>query len=229
MEPKYLLIATTNQGKFKEIFEVLGVLDTSCGGGYHVISLRDLCDSERCFSGVERRFAMSDFDGLIEDGETFSENAEKKARFYHDKTGLLTIAEDSGIVVSALDGELGVKTRRWGAGEKASDEEWIEFFMKRMEGVADRGAKFVCVACVCGEKYGEEFSGHEICEIFEGETSGKITEKLEVPTLGGLPLSSCFLPEGKEKVYAALSAEEKNSISHRGKAMYQVLEFLKKF
>ncbi|PIZ75473.1 hypothetical protein COY05_03875 [Candidatus Peregrinibacteria bacterium CG_4_10_14_0_2_um_filter_38_24] len=223
MEPKYLLIATTNQGKFKEIFEVLGVLDVSRGGGFHVISLRDLCDSEGCFAGGERRFAMSDFDGIEEDGETFKENAEKKARFYHEKTGLLTVAEDSGIVVFALDGELGVKTRRWGAGEKASDEEWIEFFMKRMVSEKNRDAKFVCCACLCGEIL---HNGDEVCEVFEGETFGKITEKLEAPILGGLPLSSCFLPEGRDKVYAALSAEEKNSISHRGKAMGKVLSRL---
>lgn len=218
MEPKYLLIATTNQGKFKEIFEVLGKLDVSEGGKFRVISLRDLCESDECFD-------MADFDGLTEDGETFSENAMKKAKFYHEKTGLLTVAEDSGIVVSALNGELGVKTRRWGAGEKASDEEWIESFMKRMSGEKDRSAKFVCSACICG-KISDD--GGEVCEIFEGETSGKITEKLEAPILGGLPLSSCFLPDGREKVYAALSADEKNAISHRGKATSKVLEFLRK-
>jgi len=224
MGPKYLLIATTNQGKFREIFEVLGKLDVSNGGTFRVISLRDLCDSDECFGVEDRSFSMSDFDGLEEDGETFSENAMKKAKFYHEKTGLLTVAEDSGIIVSALDGELGVKTRRWGAGEKASDEEWIEFFMKKMSGEKDRSAKFVCCACVCGEV---EVGGGDICAVFEGETSGKITEKLEAPILGGLPLSSCFLPEGREKVYAALSAEEKNAISHRGKAMGKVLEFLR--
>lgn len=223
MKPKYLLIATTNQGKFKEIFEVLGALDVSHGGDFRVISLRDLCDSDECFGTEDRSFQMSDFDGIEEDGETFKENATKKARFYHEKTGLLTVAEDSGIVVFALDGELGVKTRRWGAGEKASDEEWIEFFMKRMSGEKDRSAKFVCCACVCGEV--QSGSG-DVCAVFEGETLGKITEKLEAPILGGLPLSSCFLPEGREKVYAALSAEEKNAISHRGKAMGKVKEFL---
>lgn len=229
MEPKYLLIATTNQGKFREIFEVLGVLDVSKGGDFRVISLGDLCSGEMCFclggcekGKCEKKFSLSDFEGLVEDGETFSENAMKKARFYHEKTGLLTLAEDSGIVVSALDGELGVKTRRWGAGEKASDEEWIEFFMKRMSGEKDRSAKFVCCACICGKKD----DGKSFCTIFKGETSGKITEKLEAPIFGGLPLSSCFLPEGREKVYAALSADEKNAISHRGKAIKEVLEFL---
>ncbi len=223
MEPKYLLIATTNQGKFKEIFEILSALDVSRGGNFRVISLRDLCDSEECFAGDERRFAMSDFDGLEEDGETFSENAVKKAKFYYEKIGLLTVSEDSGIIVSALTGELGVKTRRWGEGENASDEAWIEFFMKRMSSEKDRSAKFVCSACVCGEND----DGEEVCEVFDGETFGKITEKIEAPILGGLPLSSCFLPEGREKVYAALSADEKNAISHRGKAISKVLEFLK--
>ncbi len=222
MEPKYLLIATTNLGKFKEIFEILGKLDVLSGGRFRVISLRELCDSEESFGLEDRSFQMSDFDGLEEDGETFEENAIKKAKFYHEKTGLLTISEDSGIVVSALDGELGVKTRRWGAGENASDEEWIEFFMKRMSSEKNRNAKFVCSACVCGKKD----DGKEFCEVFEGETSGKITEKLEAPILKGLPLSSCFLPDGFEKVYAALSTEEKNAISHRGKAISKICEML---
>jgi len=210
MKPKYLLVATTNQGKFKEIFEVLGALDVSKGGNFRVISLADLCEKEGLFD-------MSDFDGLIEDGENFEENAKKKAKFYHEKTGLLTVAEDSGILVSALKGELGVKTRRWGAGENASDEEWIDFFMERMSSEEDRGAKFVCSACVCDGG---------VCEVFEGETCGEITREICAPILGGLPLSSCFLAEGCEKVYADLGPIEKNKVSHRGKAMGRVKEFL---
>lgn len=158
-----------------------------------------------------------DDSSLIEDAETFSGNAFKKAKFYFDKTGLLTLAEDSGIWVNALIDELGVKTRRWGAGENASDEEWVGYFLEKMQGVADRGAKFVCCACLLGE-------GVE--KFFEGETRGVITENLQAPILKGLPLSSCFLPEGMEKVYAALSTEEKNRISHRGKAIKKAADFL---
>lgn len=174
------------------------------------MSLRDLVAGARDFSGVME---------FEEDGATFKENAAKKAKFYAEKTGLMTLAEDSGILVEALKGGLGVKTRRWGAGEKASDEEWVEFFLGRMEGIVDRRAKFVCCACLV-DKGGETF--------FEGETLGNITEKLMAPILKGLPLSSCFLPNGCDKVYAALSHEEKNRISHRGKAMNQVREFLQK-
>lgn len=172
---------------------------------FKLVSLRDLVAS-----------GVMEFE---EDGVTFAENALKKARFYAEKTGLMTLAEDSGILVEALKGELGVKTRRWGAGDKASDEEWVEYFLKRMEGEADRRAKFICCACLV-DKDGENF--------FEGETLGVITEKLMAPILKGLPLSSCFLANGCDKVYASLSHEAKNKISHRGKAMKQVREFLQK-
>ena len=197
-----LLIATQNQGKFREISEVFE------GSDFELVFLGDLNLSA---------------EGLFEDGETFAENAYKKAKFFYDKTGFLILAEDSGIMVDALEGELGIKTRRWGAGEMASDEEWIDYFLKRMEGVSleKRGAKFVCNACLIDEKGG-------VLEYFEGETRGVISEKLLAPILSGLPLSSCFIPEGMDKAYAAISALEKNKISHRGKAISKAREYLEK-
>jgi len=193
-----LLIATKNPGKYREIVEVFD------GADLKTVFLGDL------------NLGDADF---VEDGETFQENAFKKASYYARKTKMLTLAEDSGILVDALKGELGVKTRRWGAGECASDQEWIDFFLRKMEEVPDekRGASFVCAACVV--------DGNNV-QIFIGETSGKITKKLETPILKGLPLSSCFKPDGIDKVYAALSAEEKNKISHRGKAISKAKEFL---
>lgn len=163
------------------------------------------------------RIEAEDF---CEDGETFRDNAFKKARYFWNKTGLTTVAEDSGIIVDALKGELGVKTRRWGAGEDATDEEWIKYFMEKMGPyVADeRGAKFCCAACLIDDDGREYF--------FEGETMGRISEELMAPVLPGLPLSSCFIPEGYEQVYAALGHEEKNKISHRGKAIQSLRKFL---
>lgn len=199
-----LLIATKNPGKFREICEALS------GVPFSLVALGDL------------KIDDSDF---VEDGETFAENSLKKARYYFEKTGLLSLGEDSGILVDALDGELGVKTRRWGAGEKANDEEWINFFMNRMADEIQRGAKFVCSACV----YGADKNGQKVFEEFFGETFGRISEKIEAPILPGIPLSSCFIPDGFEKVYAALSATEKNTISHRGKAMIGVRDFLLNF
>jgi XTP/dITP diphosphohydrolase len=194
-----LLIATKNKGKFSEIKEVLD-------GDFELVFLGDLDVSSEDF---------------VEDGETFSENAYKKAKYFYDKTGIMTLAEDSGIMVDALSGELGVKTRRWGLGEKAGDLEWVNYFLERMKDVLpeNRGAKFVCCACLIDEK-------KEVMEYFNGETFGKISRKLLAPILPGLPLSSCFIPDGMCKSYAEISAIEKNKISHRGKALLKAKTYL---
>lgn len=176
------------------------------GLNYETVFLKDL------------NIDSSDF---VEDGVTFSENACKKARYFGDKAGFLTLAEDSGVLVDALKGELGVKTRRWGAGENATDEEWINYFMKRMETETDRDAKFICSACLFEPTQGT-------MRVFNGETKGKIANKILAPILSGLPLSSVFIADGMDKAYAELSPSDKNKISHRGKAMNQVKEYLSK-
>ena len=175
------------------------------------------------FEGLSLKFlSLKDLglDGneVVEDGVTFRENAFKKAEFFFLKTGMPVVAEDSGIIVEALEGELGVKTRRWGAGEQATDEEWLNFFMERMCQVSfeGRGASFLCESCCIG--------GDGAVQFFEGVTRGHITAEVLAPILPGLPLSSCFVPEGCEKVYAALTIEEKNLVSHRGKALMGVRE-----
>jgi len=195
---KRILIATSNKGKFKEIMEILGDLP------YEFMSLDDLNLSGDC----------------EENADSFEGNALLKARYYFQKSGLMTLTEDSGIIVDALQGELGVKTRRWGAGEKATDEEWIDYFLRRIGDVPyqQRGAEFVCCSAIIDLEKNEH--------VFKGETLGTITQKLEAPIYGGLPLSSCFKPVGFDKVYSALSIQEKNSISHRGKAMKQVHDYL---
>lgn len=155
---------------------------------------------------------------FVEDGETFEANAFKKASYYASKTGIMTIGEDSGILVDALPGELGVKTRRWGAGERASDHEWMDYFMKRMEKEDNRAAHFICNSCLV--------FGHER-HHFEGDTRGLITKEIQGPVREGIPLSAVFLPDGFEKVYSALAPDEKARISHRGKSMGKAREFLK--
>ncbi len=192
-----LLIATGNPGKFREISDVLKGLPIQ------LVSLQEL--------GLEQ--------DLIEDGKTYAENAAKKARYFAKETGLMTLAEDSGIVVEALKGELGVKTRRWGAGEKVSDAEWIEFFLKRMERETNRNAKFICCASLANKN-------GNVVKSFVGETEGKIMNRLQTKILPGIPLSSVFLPTNSFKVYAAMSLAEKNKVSHRGKAFTQVREYL---
>lgn len=198
-----LLIATKNPGKFGEIVEVLGNLSIE------LVSLADL--------GIN--------DDVIETGKTHEENAILKAQYFFRKTNLPTLGEDSGVYVDAFPGELGVQTRRWEGLHHASDQEWIKYFLKKMEllPLEKRGAKFEChAALILSEKL------YKKPHIFSGETCGMITEELEAPLRSGIPISSCFRPDGCDKVYAALTPCEKNTISHRGKAMYKVKEFLEK-
>ncbi|HAU39564.1 MAG: RdgB/HAM1 family non-canonical purine NTP pyrophosphatase, dITP/XTP pyrophosphatase [Candidatus Peregrinibacteria bacterium GW2011_GWF2_43_17] len=192
---KKLLIATRNQGKFKELAAILS------GVPYEIVSVSDLkLEGEP-----------------IENGATYEENALIKARFFSG-SGEVTLADDSGLEVSALKGELGLKTRRWGVGEGSSDEEWLGFFLKRMKGEKNRKAKFVCSAVLTGGGFSEM--------TFFAEVDGVITERPMSPLLPGLPLSSCFIPEGMSMVYAGLTREEKGKVSHRGLAVGKVRRFL---
>ena len=193
-----LLIATTNKGKIVEIGE--------------------------CFAGLPLQIRtpadMGITDSPHEHGTTYRDNAIIKATYYHERAGIPTLADDSGIVVHALGDELGVQTRRWGAGPDASDQEWIEFFLKRMEQEENRRAQFVCSLAYIGPD-GE-------LRTFEGTCDGVITMTLEAGYLPGLPISACFKPDTFNCVYSAMSIEQKNSTSHRGKAVSQFREFLTK-
>ena len=211
-----ILIATGNQGKAREMLEVLSDLP------FEFITLKDL--------GME-----NDAD---ECGKTHEENALIKAYHFHKKTGLPTIGEDSGIWVQALEGELGIHTRRWGAGEKASDEEWLDYFLKRLSKEENRKAKFFCASAFVFSGEEKVFTGasdggggfakdsEKIEKVFTGETEGELTQKPMCPLPKGIPISALFVPAGAKKVYAMLSEKEKNQISHRGKAMHELKSFL---
>jgi XTP/dITP diphosphohydrolase len=195
-----ILIATSNPGKLKQM--------------------------ETYLNGVDLEFfSLKNFDikdAPYEDGETFEKNALIKAKFYFEKTKMPTIAEDSGILVDALPNELGVKTRRWGAGEKASDKEWISYFLEKMKNlpINKRGAKFI--SCIT-------FVTQNLEKTFHGECIGTITKTLEAEIKEGIPLSSCFKPFGYDRVYSALNLEEKIEVSHRGKAAMILKKFLINF
>lgn len=193
-----ILVATRNFGKYKELMEVLEDLP------FKFVSLND----EKIEGDVE------------ETGETYEENAILKAEYFGRKANLPTIADDSGIHVDALEGELGVKTRRWGAGANATDEEWLSFFLNRMDGEENRRSEFVTV--VAFYRPGEETI------TFRGECFGTLMSEPQVEIEPGIPMSSIFLPEGREKVYSAMTKEEKNEISHRGKAIIKCNQFLLK-
>jgi XTP/dITP diphosphohydrolase len=155
------------------------------------------------------------FEKLEETGTTY---AIQKAQFYCGLAKIPTIADDSGIVVEALANELGIHTRRWGKGADATDHEWIDFFLERMSNEENRKARFLCTLAYIDEA--------GALHTFEGSCHGVITKELEADYLPGLPISACFKPDGYEKVFSALSVEEKNDISHRGKALMHFFSFV---
>lgn len=191
-----LLLGTQNRGKIIEMSEALARLP---------VELWTPRDAEVA-------------DVPEESGATFEENALAKARFFHERTRLPTLADDSGIIVEALSNELGFHTRRWGAGPQASDEEWIAHFLERMRDEKNKRAHFVCTLAFI------DASGEP--HVFEGRCSGAITNALEADYLPGLPISACFKPEGYGKVFSALSLNEKNAVSHRGRALQSFVRFL---
>jgi XTP/dITP diphosphohydrolase len=193
-----ILIATTNAGKFKELMEVLGDLP------FKFVSLTD----EHIEGDVD------------ETGNTYEDNAILKARHFGVISGLPTIADDSGIHIDALEGELGVKTRRWGAGAKASDQEWLDFFLERMSRESNKRAEFVSAIAL--------WRPEKEPIVFRGECKGIILDKPQVTLEQGIPLSAVFLADGQNKVFSALSKDEKNAISHRGKAIKKCAEYLLK-
>lgn len=195
-----ILIGTTNKGKFKEISEVLDTL-----------SLELIQPQKLGIEGVPE-----------ETGSTYEENARIKCLFYYNQSEHLpTLAEDSGIEVDAFPNELGITTRRWGAGPNATDEEWLTHFLAELKKHPKNlhRATFICTAAL-------KLPHDDTIHIFHGACPGTLLVEPQTDIPHGIPLSACFVPDGFSKVYAALTPEEKNRISHRGRAVHQVRDFL---
>jgi XTP/dITP diphosphohydrolase len=155
---------------------------------------------------------------VIEDGQTLQENALKKARFAAGRVAnVWTMADDTGIFITALNGAPGIRSARW-MGETATTEQGTQFVVDRMKGIADRSAIFRTVAVLISPE-GKEYS-------FVGEVSGHLLEAPRVPPQPKMPYSALFVPDGEDKVWAEMSVEYENLISHRGKAFRRVREFL---
>lgn len=192
-----ILIATSNVGKFKEI----------------VAELEDLQ-----FDFVNLKNLKLDKFEADEPHSTTWQNALEKAKFFAKKSGLLTIAEDTGIFVDYLNGEPGVKTKRY-AG--ATVKESVEKVLEKLQGVPEkkRGAYFEATGCIYNPDTGS-FS------IFTGKTSGIITKKIHQTSREGMGYDSVFYFPALKKTFAELSLLEKNRVSHRGKMVVQLKYFL---
>lgn len=168
------------------------------GPGFQLVSLQEIgCDEE-----------------LPETGDTLDHNAFQKARYVKDHFGVDCFADDTGLEVDALDGAPGVYSGRF-AGEPRSDERNIDLLLEKMEGKPNRKARFRTVVALILE--GEEYQ-------FEGIAEGEILK--ERVGQKGFGYDPVFQPEGFDKTFAELSLEEKNEISHRGKAVKALIEFL---
>ena len=182
-----IIVATKNKGKIREIKAILPE--------YDILSMEDI--------GI-------DID-IDEDSDTFEGNAIKKAVEIMKVCGEVTIADDSGLVVEALNGEPGVYSARY-SGEHGNDIENNLLVLKKMEGVVNRKAKFVCAMAAAFP------NGDTVC--VNGEFFGEIG--FEMKGEGGFGYDSIFYLPEYNQTSAEISAEDKNKISHRATALHKL-------
>lgn len=151
---------------------------------------------------------------IPEDQPTLEGNALQKARYIYERTGIDCFADDTGLEVDALGGEPGVRSARY-ATDGHDDEANKRLLLQRLQGVENRAAQFrTAIALIIrGEEY-----------LFEGVVRGEISH--EEMGDGGFGYDPLFLPEGRAESFAQMSAEDKNAISHRGRAVRALAEFL---
>ena len=194
--PSKIVIASSNRGKIRELAQLLGAL------GIDVIAQTEM--------------GVSDAD---ETGTTFAENSLIKARHAADATGLPAIADDSGLVVDALDGRPGVFSARY-AGVGATDDENIDKLLRELADVEgpSRTAAFHCVASFV-------IPGTQQAIIGEGVWRGSILEARAGD--GGFGYDPVFLDPASGLSGAELSPEQKSARSHRGQALRELVDRLK--
>ena len=195
---KKLLIATTRKGKLNEFKGVLKHLK------FNFLTLKDIN-----FHNIEPK----------ENRKTFKENSIIKAKFYGKKANLLTLADDSGLIVDVLPNKLGVKTKRYAKG---SDKNRYKKLLKEMINIPSgkRKARFVSAVTLYNPKTRKLITTHGICE-------GKIAFKPQ--GLNGFGFDPVFIVKEADKHFAELTLEEKNKVSHRAKALQKIIKRLKKY
>jgi XTP/dITP diphosphohydrolase len=186
-----ICFATNNRHKLQEI-------QNKIGKAYEIVSLSLLGHTEE----------------LPETHDTLEENSLEKAQFIFDKYQVNCFADDTGLLVEALDGAPGVMSARY-AGETKSSEDNINLLLHNLQGIENRNAKFITVISLIldGAIY-----------QFAGEVKGTITVGRRGKN--GFGYDPIFMPEGWQKTFAELDLEEKNKISHRARAVAKLVEFL---
>lgn len=195
-----LVLATRNQGKIREINNIILKKNLNI----NVLSLED----------------FPDISHIPEPEETFEGNALYKAKYVCEKTGHVTLSDDSGLEVDALDGKPGVYSARF-AGDKASDEENNRKLLEALKDVPfeRRGAQFRCVMVL--------YANTKDYVLTQGIWRGKIALKPEGNQ--GFGYDPIFFDENLGKCAAMLSIDEKNRVSHRAKALEKISKLIKPF
>lgn len=193
-----LLLATRNQHKKQELAAMMEGLDIE------ILTLDE----------------VPELPEVVEDGETFSENAKKKALSTARASGCVCLADDSGLEVKALKGQPGVYSARF-AGPQADDRMNNEKLVALIRGIdpTQRTARFVCVIAIADPQ------GN--VQVVEGECPGSITPDARGDA--GFGYDPLFIPDGYQQTFAELASEEKNRISHRGKALKKALPLIRDF
>jgi XTP/dITP diphosphohydrolase len=187
-----ICFATNNENKLAEIKNRLGK-------AYDIISLSHLEHTGE----------------LPETHDTLEGNSLEKAQFVYEKYKINCFADDTGLLVEALNGEPGVRSARY-AGESKNSEHNMDLLLQKLKNTKNRKARFVTVISLI-------LNGD--VHQFTGEVSGSITEKKTGEK--GFGYDPIFMPDGWQKTFAELDLEQKNKISHRGRAVARLVEFLK--
>lgn len=194
-QPYKLLLATANFGKVREMRAVLSALPIE------ILDLRDLSLSLE----------------VLEDGNTYAENAAKKALAYSAASGLATLADDSGLEVDALNGEPGIHSARYSNIPNATDADRRAFLLHRLRGKPRPWtARFRCVLALAAPNRDMSF--------FEGVCEGEIIP--DERGQGGFGYDPIFLLPSLNLTMAELNMEQKNALSHRGRALQALLPYL---
>jgi XTP/dITP diphosphohydrolase len=183
----HVVVATRNPGKVAELRRILAPYDV------------DLLDIE----------AFPDVADVAETGDTFAANALLKAHAVAEATGIVAVADDSGLAVDALNGMPGIFSARW-SGRHGDDEANLRLVLAQLTDVPDerRGAAFVCAAAAATP------GGREV--VVEGRLTGSLIRNPRGSN--GFGYDPVFVPDGGGHTTAELSAEDKDAISHRGQA-----------
>jgi XTP/dITP diphosphohydrolase len=153
---------------------------------------------------------------IPEEAPTLEGNALQKARYVYERYGLDCFADDTGLEVDALQGRPGVKSARY-AGDDCIAENNIRKILEEMDGAANRAARFRCVIALI-------IGGEEV--LFEGTVEGRIIRQKR--GADGFGYDPVFVPDGFKNTFAEMSPEEKNAISHRGRATEKLIAYLKR-